>query len=153
MALDLARIADNGSAFAIRINGRWGEGVLESHDWLDAELVIESGFVSGSLTTILLPVDVDDWERAVDRLTEGEPAEWLTESGRTPEVRLQPDGRTVTVEIDDPAQTAVTVRVVVFVEDGWLEGLRAGLAAVRGAYPEETTKTPGGAYIWRRDAR
>jgi hypothetical protein len=131
---DLARIVDTAGGFTVRVSGTYAEPPLQGHDWLNAELVVESGFVSGALPVVLTAQDLDDWGRAVERLAAGEDAEWMTESGRTPEVRVHLEDDAVRVEVDDPPQTSVTVSVWVFPEAGWVDRLRADLEAVRAAY-------------------
>lgn len=131
---DLARLTDGSGGLTVRVRGRYAEPPLQGHDWLDAELVVETGFVSGAIPAVLTREDVDDWARAVERLAAGEDAEWMTGSGRTPEVRIRVEVDAVRVEVSDPPQTAVSVSTWVFPEEGWVERLRADLAAVRAAF-------------------
>jgi len=151
-SLELVHLESFGTAFVIRINGRWGPGVPSTHDWLDGEIEVRTSFVSGAVPIILVPQDLDAWERVIDRLAAEENTSWLTESGRTPEVwfecrELPP---VLIVKVDDPNSSRASAEVVVDVADGWVDDLRLRLDRVRSVYPREAKESSPGVWVWDR---
>ena len=153
--MDLARLESHGTGFAVSIHGRLAEGVLTEHDLLDGQLEVWSTFISGSTRHVFFREDLRAWTAVLDRLGSGESAEWLTESGRTAEVRVRWSElpSVLHVEVDEPLGARAKAEVTVDVHDGWVDELRANLAAVLEAFPEETVQTSRGVYVWRRDLR
>jgi hypothetical protein len=149
--VELARLESWGTGFGVRITGRDGPGVPSTHDLLVAEIVVWSEFVSGSLRQVLHPRDLDAWSAVIDGLESGEDSSWLTESGRTAEVRFdcdELDRGLLTVRVDEPNGARAAGEVVVDVGDGWIDDLRLRLAEVRRAFPRETAETSPGVWVW-----
>jgi hypothetical protein len=65
--VDLIRMSDGdiaGSSVRLRVLGRYRPGATAYNDYLDAELVVTSGFANGRLEMCLSPEDLDDWSAA-----------------------------------------------------------------------------------------
>ncbi|WP_030689626.1 DUF5959 family protein [Streptomyces globisporus] len=150
--VDLIRLSDGDNSFRVRVLGRRMAGVLPMHDLLDAEVLIESGFVSGRLDLGLSPDDLEGWSRALDVLAAGGDARWM-DDGRSPEIRIQPFDReheTAVVHIEDVARSDISVVLPLCLEDGWIDDQRKLLQLVRREWPSEVLQTSPGAYEWRR---
>ena len=153
--MDLVRLESGGTGFAATVHGRLGEGLPTDHDLLDGRLEVWSTFVSGSARHIFMREDLQEWSGVLDDLEAGRSASWLAESGRTAEVRFEtaelPD--VLIIEVDEPLGARAKAVVALDVGDGWIDELRAKLAAVLEAFPEETVETSPGVHVWRRDLR
>ena len=153
--MDLVRLESYGTGFAATVHGRHGVGLPAVHDLLDGQLEVWSSFVSGTTPHVFMRDDLRAWGDVLDRLEVGESAEWLTTSGRTAEVRIRwselPD--VLLIEVDEPLAARARAEVVVDVHEGWIDELRANLAAVLEAFPEDTVETSPGVHVWRRDLR
>jgi hypothetical protein len=152
MTGELLDLTSYGTGLVIRVNGRYGPGVPQSHDWLAGEMVVTSEFVSGSVEQIFLPQDLDDWEAAIELLAAGVDASWMHESGRTPELHLRfldVGWPALEVTVDDPNASRARVTLVVDVTEGWIDDLRTRLAQVRRDWPRETEEPSPGVYVWR----
>ncbi|MFD7938987.1 DUF5959 family protein [Streptomyces sp. NPDC059755] len=68
--MDLIRLIDSDSCVRVRLLGRTRPGNTPYNDYLDAELVITSAFVSGRLGLCLSPEAMDDWSTAIDCVTQ-----------------------------------------------------------------------------------
>ena len=86
--MELISLSDGDSSFRVRVLGRRWPGVLHLHDWLDAEVLVTSSFVSGQLAMSLLPSDLEDWSDALVRLAAGQDICWR-DDGHSPEIRAQ----------------------------------------------------------------
>lgn len=148
---ELISLSDGGSSLVVRVLGRHMAGVLPWHDFLDAEVVVASGFAGGRLELCLAPEDLDGWSEALDRLADGEDACWM-DDGRAPEIRVEaggPEGPPVVTVLDAPA-SGTSVSVPFQAAPGWVEELRERLRQVREKWPSEVVETSPGAYAWRR---
>lgn len=150
-AVDLIHLADGENALLVRVLGRHRPGVLPWHDFLDAEIVVRSGFVQGRLDVCLSPDDVELWARALPALAVGHDVCWM-DDGRNPEIRIEPDGRSggAVIVVEDAAASGTSVQVPVLLADGWAEGQYERLRRVRAAWPREVVQTSSGACTWRR---
>ncbi|XHM65151.1 DUF5959 family protein [Streptomyces nigra] len=150
--VDLIHLSDGDNSFRVRVLGRRMPGVLPLHDLLDAEVLIESGFVSGRLDLGLYPDDLDGWSRALDVLAAGGDIRW-PDDDRSPEIRvraLDREHETPTVHVEDVARSGISVSIPLSLEDGWIHDQRKRLRLVRREWPSEVLKTSPGAYEWRR---
>ena|SRR5579871_4747475 len=149
--LDLIHLADLDNSVTVRVLGRYMPGVLPWHDFLRAEVLVESEFVTARLALCLAQLDLDAWERALGVLAEGRGVRWL-DTGRTPElgIELTGQGHEAAVTVRDVPQSGVSVRVPLALHDGWLADQRERLGLVRRAYPCEVVETSPNAYAWRR---
>ncbi|MEV0013862.1 DUF5959 family protein [Streptomyces tendae] len=59
--VDLICLVDGESSLSVRVLSRHMPGVLPWHDFLDAEIVLTSGFAQGRLDVRLAPDDLDSW--------------------------------------------------------------------------------------------
>ncbi|MER5889040.1 DUF5959 family protein [Streptomyces sp. NPDC001941] len=150
-SVDLILLADEGSSVLVRVLGRHMPGVLPWHDFLDAEIVVTSGFAQGHLEVCLAPDDVDCWSEVLDVLVAGRDASWM-DDGRNPEISFEPTSQdgVVVVAVEDHAGSGTSVRVPVRLAEGWAAEHRRRLERVRAAWPQEVVETSSGTYEWRR---
>ncbi|NUV59135.1 DUF5959 family protein [Streptomyces sp. CAI-85] len=150
-AIDLICLADGESTLLVRVLSRHMPGVLPWHDFLDAEIVVTSGFAKGRLGVCLAPDDLDSWSQVLSALVAGRGAAWM-DDGRNPEIRFEPSGQNgvAVVVVEDFASTGTSVRVPVRLADGWANDHHERLQRVRSAWPREVVETSTGAYEWRR---
>ncbi|GAA0612095.1 DUF5959 family protein [Streptomyces crystallinus] len=149
--MDLICLADAESGVLIRVLRRHLPGVLPWHDFLDAEIVVTSGFAKGRMDVCLAPDDLDSWSQVLGALATGRGAAWM-DDGRNPEIRFEPpdqNGRAVVV-VEDFASTGTSVQVPVHLAEGWADDHHERLQRVRSTWPREVTETSPGAYAWRR---
>lgn len=150
--MDLIHLSDGDNSFRVRVLGRRMPGVLPLHDPLDAEVLVESSFVTGRLGLSLFPNDLDGWSRALDVLATGRDVCWM-DGDRSPEIRLQAldeEHGTPAVHVEDVARSSISVFLPLSLEDGWIDGQRKLLRLVRREWPSEVLRTSPGAYEWRR---
>lgn len=149
--VDLIRLADGESSLEVRVLGRTMPGVLEWHDFLDAEIVVTSGFAQGRLDVCLAPDDLDSWSQVLGALAAGREAVWM-DDGRNPEIRFELSGQDggAVVVVTDVAGSGTSVRVPVRLADGWADDQHERLQSVRAAWPQEVVETSFGVYEWRR---
>ncbi|MFE2992718.1 DUF5959 family protein [Streptomyces sp. NPDC059262] len=96
-----------------------------------AEIVVESGFVTGRLGLQVSLDDLDEWERCLDALQAEEGAEWPA-GGRSARVEVVPDDP-MEVTVHDSPSTQIAVCVPIDVGSEWLRENRLRLAGVRKA--------------------
>ncbi|MFI6014574.1 DUF5959 family protein [Streptomyces sp. NPDC051243] len=149
--VDLIRLADGESSLEVRVLGRTMPGVLQWHDFLDAEIVVTSGFAQGRLDVCLAPDDLDSWSQVLGTLAAGRDAVWM-DDGRNPEIRFEmsvQDGFAAVV-VKDAAGSGTSVRVPVRLADNWADDQHEQLQSVRATWPQEVVETSFGVYEWRR---
>ncbi|WP_240925158.1 DUF5959 family protein [Streptomyces sp. 196(2019)] len=150
--MDLIHLSDGDNSFRVRVPGRRMPGVLPLHDLLNAEVLIESGFVSGRLDLGLFPDDLAGWSRALDVLAAGGDVCWIDDD-RSPEIRVQALNKqheTPAVHVEDVARSSISVFVPLCLEDGWIDDQRNLLQLAQREWPSEVLQTSPGAYEWRR---
>jgi hypothetical protein len=149
--VDLIHLADGESSLWVQVLGRHMPGVLPWHDFLDAEIVVTSGFAHGRLDVCLAPDDLDSWAQALGALAAGRGSAWM-DDGRNPEIRFEPSGQNgvAVVVVEDMAGSGTSLRVPVRLADGWADEHHERLQRVRAAWPQEVVETSPGAYEWRR---
>jgi hypothetical protein len=150
--MDLIHLSDGENSFRVTVRGRRMPGVLPLHDLLDAEVRVESGFVSGRLDLSLFPDDLDGWSLALDALAAGRDACWRDDD-RSPGIRLRAldeEHGTPAVRIEDAAGSGTSLFLPLCLEDGWIDDQRKLLRRVRREWPSEVLRTSPGAYAWRR---
>ncbi|MEU6278251.1 DUF5959 family protein [Streptomyces populi] len=151
--MELIRPADGENGLEVRVLGRSMPGVLTLHDYLDAEIVVTSGFAQGHLDVCLAPDDLDSWSQIPGELAAGRDAVRM-DDGRNPGIRFEPSrqGRFATFAVKDVAAPGTSVRVPVRPADGWVDEHLERLRRVRAAWPQEVVETSPGACTWRRRA-
>ncbi|MFF3942641.1 DUF5959 family protein [Streptomyces phaeofaciens] len=149
--VDLIRLVDGESGLVVRVLGRTMPGVLTLHDYLDAEIVVTSGFAQGRLEVCLAPDDLDSWSQILGELAAGRNAVWM-DDGRNPEIGFEPSGQdeVVVFVVKDVVASGTSVRVPVRLAGGWAGEHHERLQRVRAAWPQEVVETSPGAYEWRR---
>ncbi|MET7368794.1 DUF5959 family protein [Streptomyces sp. NPDC005566] len=149
--VDLIRLADGESSLEVRVRGRHMSEVLPWHDFLDAEVVVTSGFARGRLEVRLAPDDADSCSQVLGALAASRNVPWMDE-GRAPEIRFELSGQggVAVVVVEDVAGSGTSVRVPVCAADGWTDEHHDRLRHVRASWPQEVVATSPGAYEWRR---
>ncbi|MFL3866642.1 DUF5959 family protein [Streptomyces griseobrunneus] len=150
--MDLIHLSDGDNSFRVRVLGRRMPGVLPLHDLLNAEVLIESGFVSGRLDLGLFPDDLAGWSRALDVSAAGGDVCWIDDD-RSPEIRVQALNKqheTPAVHVEDVARSSISVFVPLCLEDGRIDDQRNLLQLAQREWPSEVLQTSPGAYEWRR---
>jgi len=150
-AADLIRLTDEENSVVVRVLGRTMPGVLTLHDYLDAEIVVMSGFAQGRLEVCLAPNDLDDWAEVLGEVAAGRDAVWM-DDGRNPQVRLDSSGKDglVVISVADVASSGTSVCVPVCPADGWADDHYERLRRVRANWPQEVVNPFPGVYQWRR---
>ncbi|MFI8004684.1 DUF5959 family protein [Streptomyces sp. NPDC086010] len=149
--LDLIRLADGESSLVVQVQSRHMPGVMPLHDYLDAVIVVTSGFAHGRLEVCLAPDDVDNWTEVLGALAAGRNATWM-DDGRNPELRFESFGQDGigAVVVEDVAGSGTSIRVRVRLADGWIDDHYQRLHDVQASWPREVLETSPGAYEWRR---
>ncbi|MFF2064438.1 DUF5959 family protein [Streptomyces sp. NPDC058200] len=149
--MDLIRLSDGSNSVHVRVLRRRAAGVLPLHDLLDAELFVESSFISGRLAICFYPRDLKSWSQALDALAAGRKVEWL-DQGNGPVIRMEFPGDAqgdLTVVVEDGSGSGVMATIPIALESGWIEEQRRHLHEVRQTWPSEVLETSPGAYVWR----
>ena len=87
-SVDLIRLADLENSVTVRVVGRYMPGVLQWHGFLNAEILVNSGFATARLSLCLAQPDLEAWGKALDVLAAGRSVGWL-ETGRTAELHIE----------------------------------------------------------------
>ncbi|MCM1940340.1 DUF5959 family protein [Streptomyces sp. G3] len=149
--VDLICLIDPDSSVRVRILGRNRPGDTPYNDYLDAELVITSAFVSGRLGLCLSPEVMDDWSTALNELSERQGICWTAMNDA--EIRIEIDRQFSVprpiVTVDDSGESGVSVRIVLDPGDGWVDELREHLGRVRQTWPNEVVTTPRSRNYWQ----
>ncbi|MFF2383415.1 DUF5959 family protein [Streptomyces sp. NPDC058108] len=148
-SVDLIRLADGESGLEVRVLGRTMPGVLTLHDYLDAEIVVTSGFAQGRLDVSLAQDDLDSGAQVLGELAAVLGAVWM-DDGRSPEIRFEPSGQdgVAVFVVRDPAASGTSVRVPVRLAGGRVDEHHERLHGVRAAWLQEVVETSLGAYEW-----
>ncbi|MFC8866596.1 DUF5959 family protein [Streptomyces sp. NPDC057148] len=139
-AIELIRLADPGQSVTVRL--RSTEPTLENQGvrYYDAEAVVTSGFVNGTVYLGFDSKDLSDWGRLLDAIEENEQEADLDElftadwprSGPTAYLRFIADAPYV-VEVHDGPSTQIVVTVPLDMSEEWIAESRERLAAAREA--------------------
>jgi len=119
---------------------------------LDAEVILDSSFISGRLSICFYISDLAEWSLALDALDAGQKAEWL-DTGNGPAIRIEPadDGSGVPVVlVEDASGSGVSATIPIALDNGWVEDQRERLREVTRIWPSEVLKTSPSTYEWRR---
>ncbi|MFJ2376113.1 DUF5959 family protein [Streptomyces sp. NPDC087769] len=150
--VDLIRVSDGdigGSSVRLRVLGRHRPGATPYNDYLDAEVVVASGFANGRLEMCLSPEDLNDWSAALDELSAGRGVRWL----RSPEIQIEIDRQfsvpVPIVTVTDDNEPVSSVRVWLDVGHGWIDDLRKQYEQVRRAWPNEVVASPRSRNFWQ----
>ncbi|WP_338671962.1 DUF5959 family protein [Streptomyces sp. SCSIO 30461] len=149
--VDLIKLSDGDNSVRVHVLGRRGPGILPVHDLLDAEITVESSFVSGRLKTCFYISDLEEWSLALDALGAGQDAEWL-DTGNGPVIRIElpdDDCDIPAVHIEDASGSGTSATIPIVLDYGWIEEQREHLHEAMRAWPSEVLKTSPGAYEWR----
>jgi hypothetical protein len=129
-AVELFRFADPVQSVTVEV--RCSDPLLMREErYYTAEIVVESGFVSGRVGLQVSLKDLDEWERCLHALQAEGGAEWPA-GGRSAWVEVVPDDP-VEVTVHDSPSTQISVRAPIDVGSEWLRENRLRLAGVREA--------------------
>ena len=115
--------------------GRYADGDVRLHDHLDAELVVETSFVSGRQSLVLTPEDLDHWAACLDALAQGvDEVRWLDDGrspglsilrSKAPDVLDGPDGEEAAIQVTvHNAAADVLVSAWLMPMLGWVRDLK-----------------------------
>lgn len=128
--VELFRFADPVQSVTVEV--RCGEPLLMGEDrYYAAEIVVESGFVSGRVGLQVSLEDLDEWERCLAALQAEEGVEWPA-GDRSAWLSVVPDDP-VEVTVHDSPSTQIAVCVPIDVDAEWLRENRLRLAGFRKA--------------------
>ncbi|MCX4960736.1 DUF5959 family protein [Streptomyces virginiae] len=146
---DLIHMVDGGSSVRLRVLGRHRPGATPYNDYLDAEVIVTSGFADGRLEMCLSPEDLVDWSSALDELAAGRDIHRL----RDTEIRIEIDRQfsvpVPIVTVKDDSESLSSVRVRLDVGRTWVDDLREQYELVRMAWPNEVVSSPRSRNYWR----
>ncbi|WP_327123074.1 DUF5959 family protein [Streptomyces sp. NBC_01727] len=139
-AIELIRLVDLTQSISVRL--RSTEPILETPSvrHYDAEAVVTSGFVNGTVYLGFDSEDLTDLDRLLDAIEEAEQeadldepftADW-PQSGRTAYLRFIAEDPHV-VEVRDETSTQIVVSVPLDISEEWIAESRERLAAARSA--------------------
>ncbi|MFC8958005.1 DUF5959 family protein [Streptomyces sp. NPDC057101] len=118
---------DEGNSVTVNVLGRdpgWSAG-------LEAEIVVQTPFVSGRIDLILYSSKLESWADALDRLDAGEDVAWMEMSnGPSVFIQLVGEGDCPEVVVEDESGSMVTVRVPLVPPDDWIADHRQRLQLV-----------------------
>ncbi|MEV5898414.1 DUF5959 family protein [Streptomyces sp. NPDC052127] len=148
--MELIRLADPGQSVSVRL--RSTEPTLESEGvrYYDAEAVVTSAFVNGTVYLGFDSEDLSDWGRLLDAIEEAEQetdpdepftADWPP-SGRTAYLRFTAEDPYV-VEVHDAASTQIVLSVPLDMSEEWIAESRERLVAARATLGVGTKDHPG----------
>ncbi|WP_312870177.1 DUF5959 family protein [Streptomyces himalayensis] len=127
-ALELFRFADRVQSVTLRVACD-APMVTGEERYYAAEIVLESGFVNGTVGLHISGGDLDEWGRCLDALEAEEGAEWPP-GGRSAWLSVVPQDP-LEVTVHDSPSTQIAVQVPVDVATGWLKENRLRLEHVR----------------------
>ncbi|MFI8392891.1 DUF5959 family protein [Streptomyces sp. NPDC085540] len=139
-AIELIRLADLGQSVSVRL--RSTAPTLEGLDvrYYDAEAIVTSDFVNGTVYLGFDSEDLSDWGLLRDAIEEAEEeadpdepftADWPRE-GRTAYLRFIAEDPYV-VEVHDGTGTQIVISVPLDMREGWIAESRERLAVARAA--------------------
>ncbi|PKV82632.1 hypothetical protein BX283_0073 [Streptomyces sp. TLI_146] len=100
---------------------------------LDAEIVVETPFVSGRIDLALYVARLESWANALDRLDAGEDVAWMQmSSGPSIFIQLTGERDCPEVVVEDESRSMVTVWVPLVPPDDWIADHRRRLRQVMG---------------------
>ncbi|MER5610617.1 DUF5959 family protein [Streptomyces sp. NPDC002215] len=147
--VDLIHMVGADSSVRLRVLGRHMPGTTPYNDYLDADIIVTSGFANGRLEVCLSPEDLDDWHSALDELAAGSGVRWL----RNTEIRIEIDRQfsvpVPIVTVKDEAESISSVRVWLDVGHGWVDDLRRQYEQVRRTWPNEVVTSPRAPNYWQ----
>jgi hypothetical protein len=138
--IDLIRLEGEGNSVIVRITGRQpSQDPTLFTGALAGEILVDTAFVHGGITTWIFPEDIKEWQDALDALDSGEDATWR-EGKRAPEmvIELDPDSERAHVTIADRSMALTTVTVAVVLTDSWFDDAYHRLDQVLQAWPSES---------------
>lgn len=136
--LELIHLSDEEQSVSVRIIDGLSLSGSDKYDALQAEILVDTGFVSGRVALYLNAYDLDSWAKVLDSADAGRKAAWL-ESGRSPRIMIDPTGETESgcteVSVLDVTDSQVFVTVPVRTPASWPDHHRRLLARIRTRYP------------------
>ncbi|MFI5774638.1 DUF5959 family protein [Streptomyces sp. NPDC051658] len=147
--VDLIRMVGADSSVRLRVLGRHRPGATPYNDYLDAEVIVTSGFANGRVEVCLSPEDLDDWYSALDELAAGRGIRWLCNTEIHIEIDRQFSVPVPIVTVKDETESISSVRVWLDVGHGWVDDLRKQYEQVRRTWPNEAVTSPRARNYWQ----
>jgi hypothetical protein len=134
--IDLISLEGEGNKVVVRITGRQSGPATAPADALVGEVLVDTGFVRGSMAVTIFPEDLTEWRDALDSLDGGQDVAWR-EGERAPElfIELDPDGKRADVTLADRSMSLTTVTATVVITDDWFDEAYQRLDQVLRAWP------------------
>ncbi|WP_329152219.1 DUF5959 family protein [Streptomyces anulatus] len=129
-ALELFRFADPVQSVTLQV--ACGAPMVAGEErYYAAEIVVESGFINGTVGLHISDADLDEWGQCLGALEADEGVEWPP-GGRSAWLSVIPEDP-LEVTVHDSPSTQIAVQIPVDVPAGWLEENRLRLEHVRKA--------------------
>jgi hypothetical protein len=136
--VELIHLSDEEQSVSVRIVDGLSLSGSDDYDALQAEILVDTGFVSGRVELYLNAYDLDSWAEVLDSAEAGRKATWL-ESGRSPRIMIDPTEETESgcteVSVYDVTGSQVFVTVPVVPPGDWAARHRRLLTDVRDRFP------------------
>ncbi|MGP3982056.1 DUF5959 family protein [Streptomyces sp. KR80] len=119
--IDLIRLEGEGNSVILRITGKVRrEGSAATV--LAGEILVDTPFVRGSITTSVFPEELQQWQEALDALDAGQDIAWSKDT-RGPQMFIERDvgEERAHVTIRDNSMSLTTVTVTVPLVDAWFD--------------------------------
>ncbi|NUK59546.1 DUF5959 family protein [Streptomyces lunaelactis] len=88
--IDMIRLEGEGNSLILRITGKARLEGPATTDVLAGEILVDTPFVRGSITTSVFPEELRQWQQALDALDAGQDIAW-SEGTRGPEIFIERD--------------------------------------------------------------
>ncbi|MYZ35752.1 MULTISPECIES: DUF5959 family protein [unclassified Streptomyces] len=149
--MDLINLSDGNNSVRLHLLGRHRPGILPEHDLMDAEIIVDSDFISGRFLVHFFLSDLKPWSLALHSLENGQNAEWL-DMGNGPTIRIEcagSDDDDSIVFIEDTSGSGTTAIIPIALDPGWVQAQREHLNEAVKTWPMEVVKTSPGSYEWK----
>ncbi|MFB8210969.1 MULTISPECIES: DUF5959 family protein [unclassified Streptomyces] len=137
--VELMSLTDGEQVVSVRIVERMSFSGTDRYDTLRAEIVVDTGFVSGRVELYLNAYDLDRWAEVLESVAAGGKGTWL-ESGRSPRIMIDPtdenESGCTEVSVYDVTGSQVVVTVPLMDRPDW-DAHRQMLAVVRSRFQLE----------------
>ncbi|MGW1184445.1 DUF5959 family protein [Streptomyces drozdowiczii] len=137
--VELMSLTDGEQGVSVRVVEGMSFSGTDRYDTLRAEIVVDTGFVSGRVELYLNAYDLDGWAEVLESVAVGEKATWL-ESGLSPRIMIDPtdenESGCTEVSVYDVTGSQVVVTVPLMDRPDW-DAHRQMLTVVRNRFELE----------------
>ncbi|MFI1383515.1 DUF5959 family protein [Embleya sp. NPDC020886] len=126
---ELIRLTDRLNSVRVRVLNP----MVREPGCFDAEILVESSFVTGRLWLYLSPSKLESWGHALDELAAGRDVVWMDlDRGPSIGIRFVPEAEGQDIGVGDDSASLVTVTLPVHLPEGWVEEQRERLRRFTG---------------------